>query len=484
MRPSASSRIDLRLALLLFLLALFSFVYFKYSVSDVNATSRTALCLAILENRTFRIDRYEHLTIDKSDRDGHYYCDKAPGSSLVAMPFIAVGYGVLRAVNRTDFVSCEIHDGRVEVNDRFKALLILGSVGVSLFAAAAVSSLFLLGRRLGAPRRLAVFCALFLAFGTPFGSWATVLYGHALSASCLLIGLFLGLRAIQAEPTALSRRPSWTATGFLLALAVGTEYPAVVPACLLGILFACMMLRRKRSPHEIVAAVGLLGLGALPLVVTVGWYNTVCFGSPLTTGYQFVSGRFPEMERGLAGITLPNPAVLVATLFSLDHGLLPVVPALIFAPVSAVRQIVRNRYRGLNLVALLIPAYYILLNASYAYWDTGAIPCRHVAAALPFGVVPFLFGWNREARPVRVVMAATFFFSFVYGILLLTAPFSHDFETSYFKSYYLAAELFYGERAKNLLYYAGVSAYISYIPALLVWALLGTAIHRTLRPRR
>ena len=49
-----------------------------------NQNSRLALTRAMVEQHTTIIDDYHVTTGDKSYRDGHFYCDKAPGASWVA----------------------------------------------------------------------------------------------------------------------------------------------------------------------------------------------------------------------------------------------------------------------------------------------------------------------------------------------------------------------------------------------------------------
>ena len=75
--------------LLLFLGLLFCFGYFQ-QVPAWNEYSRYDLVRAIVEDGSTQIDRFHGNTGDKSFRDGHYYSDKAPGTSFVAVPAYAL----------------------------------------------------------------------------------------------------------------------------------------------------------------------------------------------------------------------------------------------------------------------------------------------------------------------------------------------------------------------------------------------------------
>jgi hypothetical protein len=48
--------------------------------------TRLALTQAVLTHHSLRIDRWQAQTIDKAVYGGHYYSDKAPGMSFLAIP--------------------------------------------------------------------------------------------------------------------------------------------------------------------------------------------------------------------------------------------------------------------------------------------------------------------------------------------------------------------------------------------------------------
>src|SRR4051812_27733275 len=74
-----------------------SYAYF-YQAGGWNQNSRFAMVRAILERHTLQIDAYQLHTGDRAFHDGHYYSDKAPGQSLMALPAAAVSRGLARAV--------------------------------------------------------------------------------------------------------------------------------------------------------------------------------------------------------------------------------------------------------------------------------------------------------------------------------------------------------------------------------------------------
>src|SRR5258707_8678316 len=86
-----------RIATVLGFALFLSYAYF-YQAGGWNQNSRFALVRAILERHTLRIDDYQAHTGDRALWQGHYYSDKAPGASLVALAPVAVARAPSRAV--------------------------------------------------------------------------------------------------------------------------------------------------------------------------------------------------------------------------------------------------------------------------------------------------------------------------------------------------------------------------------------------------
>ena len=78
----------LRTAVVLGLTLFASYAYF-YQAGGWNQNGRFALVRALLEQGTLRIDAYADSTGDRSLWEGHYYCDKAPGASFLALGPVA-----------------------------------------------------------------------------------------------------------------------------------------------------------------------------------------------------------------------------------------------------------------------------------------------------------------------------------------------------------------------------------------------------------
>jgi hypothetical protein len=167
--------------------------------------------------------------------------------------------------------------------------------------------------------------------------------------------------------------------------------------------FALWQVRRDGLEPMRSVALGVL-LGAAVCAAILGRYNDLAFGSPFHIGYASEAGAFPELKTGFFGITYPKPDVMRELLFGEKRGLLLLAPALALAPVGW--WIWFRRFdRAALVVSILIPVYYLCLNASYFYWDGGwSYGPRHMAPAIPFLAMAIGPLWAVASRALRLTL--------------------------------------------------------------------------------
>jgi hypothetical protein len=356
-----------------------------------NQNSRLALTRALVEQRTTIIDRYHYTTGDKSLRDGHFYCDKAPGASWAAVvPYAA--FHVLRRVTGGELPRAQVRPldpqspvpepdergpGDVLVYNLAHriALHLCALVTGVLPSVAAAAAVFLLVLRQAAGRvRPALLVALAFGLATPVFPYATVFYGHALCGALLTWAFAL---VVLHEPGgAVGRAPLWV--GSLLGAAVVTEYPAAVPA----LAVAGLALARHGRGFALRTV-----LAGVPWALALAAYHTVAFGHPLRTGYDYVYlEEFAEGMRVRYGIAAPDLGAAWELLFGSYRGLFYLSPVLVLVAwglpaalrdrVPEPREPPTSEQPGLPraavITALAIVLYYLLLNAGYYMWDGGA----------------------------------------------------------------------------------------------------------------
>jgi hypothetical protein len=341
-------------------LAVLAYAWNFSLLSAPNERTRAYLSVALVEERSLAVDkplqRFGHV-LDLASHDGHYYTDKAPGSSLLAAPV----YAALRATKKPEQLTIEL------ILNAIRSFLMLPA-GLLGFLA-----LRWLLRRLAVSEPSIDLVSLSYALGSVALHYSTAFYGHVLVASCVLLSLLA-----WAHTGALSVRSSVPArlapAGYRGALLAGAaaglagliEYQAVVLSALLFIP-ACNFGLRRLFGHAAAFA-----LGALPFAALLLLYNKRAFGSPFELSYHHLVD--PSLQAlhgaGLAGATKPTLAAFSGLLFSAHRGLFATSPLL---GVGLVTLLLPNPRMSLTLRALLVLAasYFLVIVASSSVWFGG-----------------------------------------------------------------------------------------------------------------
>lgn len=397
---------------------IFSYAFFV-GAPAWNQNSRFALTRALVEDRTLAIDSSHHTTGDKSFRDGHFYCDKAPGVSFFAvLPYAA--YAVVQQVAGTDPPTFAVRSldpkvrelgtvldpddklpgDRIGYSPAYRFALYLCTFFVVVLPTAVLGgcATFLLARSLSPPHdRAAAWVTVAWGLGTPVWVYSTSLYGHALCGAALLAAFAILELAPKDAPASAP-----VSAGALLGAAVLTEYPAAAIAGA-AVLFAGW----RRGPRDAL----WVAAGGLPWAVLLASYHALAFGSPLATGYDFVYRA--EFAEGMAvryGLGMPEPQVAIELLFGSFRGLFYLSPICLLAAWGLVRGVIRSPHRARYGAAAAVAMFFWLLNAGYYMWDGGASAGpRHMVPALGFlmlGLVPALREVPRAFRVLAGVSVA------------------------------------------------------------------------------
>jgi hypothetical protein len=464
-------------SVLLAVLVAVSCQYF-FTGGGQNQATRFDLVRAIVESHTLTIDAYQENTRDKAQYGDHYYCDKAPGTSLAAVPFVAAvrWAASLAGVNPRDALAVE---GRVAT-----------LVCATLPTAAATVAIYLLAMRLGGSAAAAAVAAVAYGLGTPAWAYGTLFWGNQLATACVLAAFAIARRM---EAATSSATPGETLRfGFALGLAVGcavvTEFSSVGAG---GILIGWVLIRAWRDPGgragvlRIAAAVALGGLG--PALV-LGAYDQLAFGSPFHIGYGSVVG-WEAMHRGAFGVTFPKIDVLYWLLFGWQKGLFLISPILMFGAAGLYLRMRDERYRGVATVMAAVFVFYLLFNASYHYWTGGwTYGPRFMAAGLPFLCLGLPRVWDRRG-PARDALAFAAVLSIALTFIAVAThpvtpegrvwPLRDIFLPSFFHGLLSlnTGQYFFSDapiEAQNFGEYLGLGGLTSLLPLIAVWALLGT----------
>ena len=441
-----------------------SYAYF-YQGTGWNQNSHFDLARALAEQHSVRIDRYEWNTGDKAFYRGHYYSDKAPGLSLAALPAISAA-GMLARV---------FHVSRVPALQFYLATVLTSSLAMALAAAVLFLMLLNWNIRSGA----AAFAVAVLGLGTPMWIYATQFWGHALSSACLVFAFAAADRLRQPGSSArqLALAP---AVGLAAGWAVVAEFPAAIPAVMIGLMALIYCRRSAASTKNFLRAAAALCFTAGLCLATILIYQKAAFGSPFRLGYEYVVNYQDTLQQGALGLTYPKWHPLIALLFGKRCGLLLFAPVLVVAPVGFRLLWSAGLPRPSLCVSAGIAIYYLLFNASYLHWQAGAsFGPRYLSPALPFACLFVAAVWERSRPAVKAVLATLAAFGL--GVALAgvaTRPVIPEAVTFPIKDAVQAfarGELYRQGEAWNLGLRAGLHGMLSLAPLLAAWA-VATAI--------
>jgi hypothetical protein len=340
--------------------------------------TRVGLSRSLAEHGAVDIDAYHTLTSDRAYRKGHWYSDKAPGVSILAIPTVEG----LRAIDAAtgDRSTRPIWK---RVGHIWIIRLLTGGLGL-------LAATFLLGRAAEALRPgFGATVAITFALGTIAGPLGPTTFGHVLAAA-------LGFGAFVAAASGRSRLPL---AGALAAAAVLCEYQAALIVVVLAV--------------YVVARHGFRGLlrfcaGGVPLAVGLGLYNWAAFGSPLRLSYKYVSNVFTERQhQGFFGIGTPtwHGAWM---LFIDGRGLLWISPVLAAAAVGL--GLLWRRGKRLEAgVCIVVTLLFVFADMSYFLPYGGISPGpRFFAPALPFLALGLAEAYHRWPWPTAALALWSF----------------------------------------------------------------------------
>jgi len=422
------------LALLLFGVSYFSYVYFTSNLSNPNAISRIALSLSLIDRHRVDIDPFADLTVDKATDGVHFYSDKAPGLSFLALP------AALTIRPLVDPVSSgpPWHDGLEPNLALLRVVFFCAALTSAFLTACSVVVFRKVVMQLTGNASCATVLALIFGLATPIWFWGATFFGHSAAAALLLMGFYVLLtleRSMRAEDPAIASSKRTVAAlallgGAAMSWAVLVEFTAAVPMAMTFAYFSWRYFRAQSRRVGLVPAAMWIAAGGLPALVLLLVYNTIAFGSPFHIGYENVSG-FEGMHQGFFGISLPRPRIMLELLMGDAHGILWLSPVLALSFIGLGMGLVSPETRGLSTFCGAIIVYYLALNSGYVYWGGGnSAGPRHITACLPFACLLLTPVWEGLGRYGRTAICAFGLLSFALCLAVVCVKVSPPTETT------------------------------------------------------
>lgn len=373
--------------------ALYLYVFPYYPrLQSANELPRVYLVKAIVDDHTFAIDRGIQRfgpTSDLARYGDHYYQNKAPGASLLAVP----AYAAVKAVAGEPSLAVTMWLCRV-ITGVIPTLVLLALLWRFL-------------ERLvpdEATRRLALVA---YALGSMAMPYSLMFYAHQLSAVCIASAWIL------AQDFADRRRGlgALVAAGLLAGAGPLVDYEAAF--ALVPIAAHVVWKLRAWPRRELVRAIAIaIGAAAIPIALLL-YYHAACFGSPFATGYTYATSYARDHDHGLLGMTHPTSTAFVGITISPGKGLFALAPWLLLAIPGGVAlwrrgerapevgtdgESGRLESRALVLVCAGVAAAFLYFNSSIGFWHAGwSVGPRYMVAMLPF-LVPLVAAGLAEWR--------------------------------------------------------------------------------------
>ncbi len=355
----------------LFLLFFITYAYF-FQGGGWNQNARICLTRSIIDYGTFAIDRCREdapgmgwvNTGDWAYYDGHYYSNKSPGLSFLAVPFFAAAHMVA---------------ARLFPDDPGRQML-LCAYASTLCTVAAMSALlcllifYVFHRVFGMGATTAMALTVLFGFGTLAFSYSTTFYCHQPAACCSLLSFVLAMNIRYGAATRMNLTAALA--GFFAALAVLIEPSTMI--MLAGIAFCLVSVREGRS------YIPVFLLGCLLPGAVLGWYNYACFGHPLASSYHYSNDLVMWKVEGKL-FAVPGLSRLGDLLISPYRGLFFSSPVMLMAVPGFFLSLGRRQWRSSLLICALISTVFICFIAGFHAWHGGsAAGPRYLLPTFPF----------------------------------------------------------------------------------------------------
>jgi hypothetical protein len=343
------------------------FPYFP-KIRSANELPRVFLTQAMVDHGTFAIDHGGALvrnTADVSQWGDHYYSNKAPGSSMLAIP----GYLVVKVASGGDPSL-----GAMMWTARF-------TTGILPTLGFLVLLWGFLARFAPEPAiRRAVLLAY--ALGSMALVYSVLFISHQLSAICIASAWIIAFQV-----TADERGPRWMLlAGFLAGAAPLCDYQAAFAGVPVAIAIGWRVWQRPDRWRLFAMAAGA---AAVPIAILFA-YHAACFDSPLRTGYDASQTWAGYHQKGFLGITELRAEAFYGSMFAPDNGLITLCPWLLLAVPGTWLLWKRGRRRGARdrevaVVGAAIAIIYVLFISSINFWRGGwQVGPRYITVMLPF----------------------------------------------------------------------------------------------------
>ncbi len=409
-----------RVEVLLCIFLWFTYAYF-YQSSQHNEAARFDQTRAILQKGVLYIDEFARyntadvVTIRRPDGTAHVYPNKAPGSSLLALPAFALWMLILKALPIAEWLYWHW----------VAYLTTITTVG--LLSALAALAMYAVLRRATGERFFSLLAVVAVWLGTICFPFSTLFFSHQQAAAQLVLAFWILFRHRHEGPGRMHGPLGQIAlAGALCGFTVATEYPTVLLVVLLTLYFISSQPRLAGAAslpsvglRRSAAAIAALFAGEALGLAVLGAYNLLAFGKWFYIPYEAyaeagAAAAFPGHARGYVGVYWPGWRNFLDVLQEItirpQRGLLYVGmergwiyacnPVLWLALPGLVWLFRQKRFRVEAVLVAAMASAYFAFNACYGdsivYWGGAwSVGPRHLVPMIPFLALPLAFAVRR-----------------------------------------------------------------------------------------
>lgn len=376
----------------LFVLFFITYGYF-FQGGGWNQNSRVCLIRAILHHHTFAIDQYKEdsknpyfefvNTGDWSYYKGHYYTNKSPGLSFMTV----VPFGI------AEYFLNYIYPSDTEKRVHISAYISTLCTTVLLSTLLCLLLFYVCSHFLRFDGISCLTLALFFGFGTLVFSYSTTFYGHLPAAFFSFLSFVLAIH-IKCDDSR-GKKSMALFSGFSAAVAVLVEPSTVITLGCIIVYLVSFKEGRRCVPFYL--------MGCIPPGILQCFYNTLCFGGPLSSSYNYANDAVMVKVNGkLFG--LPHPQEFIQLLFLPYRGLFVSSPVLLMFLPGIFVFFKKSCWRAEAIICTIISIIFILFIASFYAWHGGSsVGPRYLLPAFPFAFFLTVFTLEKYPKTFKLL---------------------------------------------------------------------------------
>ncbi len=328
-----------------FIVGLFIFsIYFVDIWHTPNPVSRALPVLTYNESKTLEITKYEQLSLDKSKVNDKYFSDKAPLPTLITIPF----YEFAETIGLSEWSYDEKEmQGAPKWFLQLSSIIFLGSV---LTSSIPFLLLILLSFGISDDYKFKPTLILLAFFGSFIFVFNGTFFNHILAGFFLVLSVYF-----------LKTKQNPLLSGLFAGMAFLCEYT-------FGLLFVLIPLYHILNDKKLAfQPIIKFGVGLIPAVLVMAWYNYYTTGNPLEFIFYFTD--YEAFSKGIKqnyGFNHPTVDSVLGLLISPYMGILFYCPAIIFYFIGSWRKKTLSIYK--DPVTLISAAFFILVSSYFIWW--------------------------------------------------------------------------------------------------------------------